>query len=258
MFIFVIKQLVKVLVLPPTGPLLVAFAGLAIIGRHPRRGRILATIGVVTIALLSIPAVGDSLLSFLDRPPPFDIARASDAQAIVILSGGTRPYAVEYGGPTIGGMTLQRVRYGARLARITKLPVLVSGGPVHGVTAEALLMRRALEEFGVSTRWTETRAQNTHENAANSAAILKASGITRVVLVGNAFDFPRSRKEFEAQGIAVIAAPIGLPTAGPPEWGDFLPSPGGMQLCYYSLYEILANVWYDLSNARIGAATHPT
>jgi len=92
-------------------------------------------------------------------------------------------------------------------------------------------------------RWTEGRSHNTHQNAINSAAILKANRVARVILVGHSFDFPRSRREFEAAGIDVVAAPIGIPSSSP--WfSDFIPGLGGLQLSYFALYELLANMLY--------------
>lgn len=248
------KALVRDVALPPTGPLLLALAGIAIAGRYPRRGRQLALAGVILLALLSMPVVGAFLVRCLDQTPALDLARASSAQAIVILGGGTRVYAAEYRGATLGTLTLERVRYGARIARATGLPVLVSGGAERGVPSEAALMRNALvNEFGVPVRWTEAQSHNTHENAVNSAEILKASGILRVILVGHSFDFPRTRTEFEAAGLAVIAAPIGIPSATPTELGDFLPSAAGLQRSYYACYEILANVLYRITHWRASA-----
>src|SRR5882672_901877 len=228
-----IKLAIKTLVLPPTGFLLLALVGLIIAGRHPRRGRVIALVGVVSILVLAMPAVGTSLIRCLDRTPTLDLAQAPGAQAIVILGGGTRRYAPEYGGATMSAITLERVRYGARLARATGLPVLVSGGAVVDAPPEAALMRNALvAEYGVPVRWIEWRSHDTHENATNSAALLKSSGVARVILVGHSFDFPRSRLEFEAAGISVIAAPIGIPSPDPLIFADFLPSLGGLQRSY--------------------------
>ena len=250
-----VKQLVKVLVLPPNGPLLVAFAGLAIWGRHARLGRTLALAGTIALALLSMPAVGWFLIRSLDHTPALNAAQRSGAQAIVILGGGTRLYAAEYGAATIGTITLERIRYGARLARETGLPVLVSGGSVRGAPPEALLMRNALvHEFGVPVRWIEARARNTHENAVRSAQILKASGVTRVILVGHSFDFPRARKEFEAAGIDVTPAPIAIPPSQAAEFADFVPGVQGLRISYYALYEVLANILYELTTGRQAAA----
>lgn len=250
-----LHQLVKALVLPPAGPLLIALAGIALMGRRPRLGRSLALLGIVTLTLLATPVVSALLVRMLDRTPALDAAHAKDAQAIVILGGGVRSYASEYGGPTVATITLQRVRYGARLARATGLPILVSGGRVRGGPAEAILMRNVLtREFGVPVRWVEARSRNTHENAVNSAAILEQNHVSRVILVGHSFDFPRSRKEFEAQGIEVIPAPISIPPEAPTEIGDFLPSAGGLQRSYYALYEILANAAFALKGHPEGVA----
>ena len=244
-----IKILVKWLVLPPMGPLLLALAGLAIVRRKPRQGRRLLAVGVLSLTLLSIPAVGALLVRYLDQSPPLDTSNVSGAQAIVILGGGVRLHAPEYGGVTLSSITLERVRYGARLARATDLPILVAGGAVRGAPPEALLMRDALvKEFAVPVRWMETRSRDTHENAVNSAEMLKADGVRRVILVGHSFDFPRTRAEFDAVGIETIAAPIGMPPAVPTALGDYLPSVTGLRLSYYASYEILANVLVLLSH----------
>jgi uncharacterized SAM-binding protein YcdF (DUF218 family) len=244
-----LKMLVKVLVLPPNGPLLLVVAGLALAGRWPRLGRRMAVAGMLAVTVLSMPIVGAWMIERLDRTPPLDVRKPTDAQAIVILGGGVRRHAPEYQGATISGLTLARVRYGAQLARRTGLPVLVSGGAARDLPAEAPLMRKVLvDELGVSVRWVEATSRDTHENAVNSAALLKASGISRVILVGHSFDFPRTRKEFEAAGIDVIPAPINIPSTAEVSALDFVPSLGGMQLSYFATYEILANALYAMTH----------
>ena len=242
------KSLVKDLVLPPTGPLLLALAGLAVAIRRPRVGRWIAVAGIALLLLLAMPAVAGFLVRCLDTTPAFDPAKATDAQAIVILGGGTRRHAPEYGGPTLSTLGLERVRYGARLARLTGLPILVSGGSVDkDDPVEALIMRDVLtNEYGVPVRWVETKSRNTHENAVDSAAILKAAGIKHVILVVHSFDVPRARAEFEVAGIDPIVAPTGIPPAVPTEVGDFLPSPSGLQESYWALYEIFGGALYRL------------
>jgi uncharacterized SAM-binding protein YcdF (DUF218 family) len=196
--------------------------------------------------------VGDLLVRSLDESPPFDIARAAEAQAIVILGGGIRHNAPDYGGDTLGGLTLERVRYGARLARVTHLPVLVTGGTVFSGEPEAKLMKAALErEFGVNVRWVEERSRNTHENAAYSAEVLRRAQIETVVLVAHSFDIPRARAEFAAAGISTIAAPTGIPSDGPDTLLDYLPGMGGLRTSYYAVYELLANLVRRVS--RLGA-----
>jgi len=237
-----LKALLKALILPPTGPLLLAAAGLWMIGRM-RGARIVAWTGIVLLLALSTPIVASLLLRLLDTSPPLDVERARTAQAIVILGGGVRRHAAEYGGDTLGRLTLERVRYGAQVARLTRLPVLVTGGSVLAGEPEAKLMQAALErEFGVPVRWAESRSRNTHENAMRSAEILAREHISRVVLVAHSFDMPRAKAEFAAQGIEVIPAPTGIPSGEYDTFLDLLPNLGALQSSYFALYEIVANI----------------
>lgn len=103
-------------------------------------------------------------------------------------------------------------------------------------------MREALaNEYGVDVRWAEDRSRTTHENAVESAAILRAAGVRRVVLVAHSFDMPRATAEFASQGIETIAAPTGIVTLRVDSPLDFLPSVMGIEGSYYALYEMLAN-----------------
>jgi len=240
---FTIKAIVKALILPPTGPMLVAFAGLLLVHRAPRAGRAFMWTGAVALLLLCLPVVA----GLLGRPfgmPPLDMTEARKAHAIVILGGGTRRNAPEYGGDTMGRLTAERVRYGARVARQTGLPVLVTGGRLLDFeSSEADLMRDALEgEYGIPVRWVEDRSRNTHENAKFSASLLKADGVTSVLLVAHAIDMPRARAEFAAAGIDTMPAATGLASSAGLQFTDFLPSISALQISHDALYEILANM----------------
>lgn len=237
-----LKGVLKALALPPTGLLLLALVGLGLIGRRPRLGRAIALGGVFGLLALSMPVVSSLLVTTLHPPHPFVAADANGAGAVVILGGGARRPAPDYGGDTLSSLTLERVRYGARVARITGLPVLVSGGGPYGMVAEAVLMQRTLEqEFDVPVRWTERRSGNTHENAVFSARILKAAGVNKVVLVMHAFDMKRASAEFNAAGIECVPAATHIPPTGDITIFDWIPSLSGLQTSYYASYEILAN-----------------
>jgi len=238
-----LKAVIKALVLPPTGLLLIAVLGLALGARLPRTGRSLVAAGVFGLLVISIPVTADFLTTFVDTSPVLELEDARTAQAIVILGGGIRRDAPEYGGDTLGTLTLERVRYGARVARLTGLPVLVTGGTVLAGEAEATLMQATLEnEFGVPVRWAEVHSRTTHDNAVLSAQMLRKHGVKRVVLVAHSFDMRRATAEFAAQGIETIGAPTGKHGATPYTVLDFLPGMGGLQGSYRATYEILANL----------------
>jgi len=227
-----------------------------LLGARPRLGRALAWLGVGSLFLLSLPVVSHALLRSLE-PPALDLRRPGEAQAIVILGGGVRRNAAEFGGDTLARLTLERVRYGALVARATRLPVLVSGGSVSGGTAEAALMKRALEqEFNVEVRWSEERSRDTRSNAAESAAILLPAGIKRVLLVAHGFDMPRASAEFATAGLQVTPAPtvIAGQDRGFDHAFELLPSMSALQGSYYALYELLAETVRRLRQAFTGSA----
>jgi uncharacterized SAM-binding protein YcdF (DUF218 family) len=202
-----LKTFLKNLLFPPTGPLLVALAGLLLLSRRPRLARGLLWVGLGSLWLLSTPVVSDALSGLAEQYPPVDLRTAKGAQAIVILGGGgQRAYAPEYGGPAAEPALLERLSYGAYLAGKTGLPILVTGNGV-----EAAAMRATLEQnFGIAARWVDADAYDTFENARNSARLLEADAIRRIVLVTRATHMARSVREFAAAGLDVVPAPVGL------------------------------------------------
>lgn len=239
---FLIKKLLAALVLPPTGPLLLACVGLACARR--RWGRVLAWLSVLTLFALGSPPVARVLVEAASGAPFLAPAAVHDAQAIVILGGGVRE-GPEYGGDVPDVMTLDRLRYGAWLARRSQLPVLVSGGAVYRGVAEASAMRAVLQhEFGVAVRWTEADSLDTAQNARRSARMLLPEGVRRIALVTDQLHMARARAEFAAAGFEVIAAPVGLSTgwsAQAPLVLRLVPNMTALRASHYALYSLLGD-----------------
>lgn len=250
LLLFWAKKLVSLLILPPLGPLLVIFAGLVLRHRRPRLGAGLAWGGLLLALLLATPFTVGLLLRPLESPTALDLETARNAQAIVILAGGQRRNAPEFGGATVNRLTLERLRYGARLARRSGLPILVTGGAPTGQTPEALLMKDALErDFGLKVRWTESASLDTRDNARHSATILKDAGIDRVLLVTHAAHMPRAAAEFRAAGVEVIPAPtawLGGP-GGNEEVLDFAPGATAAYAGWYAVHEWLGRAAYSVT-----------
>ena len=226
---FLLKKILAALILPPAGLLIVALLGLWLIARHQGRQR---TFGIVLISAalsallaLSIPAVGQRLLASLERFPPISNEQLGQVQAIVVLGGGMNFDAPEYGGDTVNFYTLERLRYAARLARASHLPILVTGGAPAGGSAEAQAMREILtREFGVAVKWTESASLDTAENAHFSAPPLKAAGITRIALVSHGWHLPRAVPLFEREGLRVTPAPTAFTKPTPDAVFNWLPN----------------------------------
>jgi uncharacterized SAM-binding protein YcdF (DUF218 family) len=237
------------LLLPPTGLLLVALFALLGLRRAPRTCTWLIALALAGLLASSLPVVAFALLRTLEPAPLADQDLAS-AQAIVILGGGRNRTAPEWGGVTLNGFTLQRVRYGAKLARQSSLPVLVTGGAPDGAgAAEGDLMRAVLQdELGVGVRWVDNASANTRENARFAARQLLPLGLRRVVLVTDAWHSARAGAEFERHGLQVIPAPTGLAGARPFSLYQLVPNVESLRYVHIALREWMGAIWYRLSS----------
>jgi uncharacterized SAM-binding protein YcdF (DUF218 family) len=213
LFRFVLKQLL----FPPAIFILLLVFGWLLRRRAPRFATACVLLGLLGFTLMSLPAVVQQAALALETEPPLPLAAwpalAQRAQAIVVLGAGRERGDPAWGGedqPT--GVALERMRYAARLAKASGLPLLTSGGLHYGAPpSEAQIMARSLQDdFGVSTRWLEPRSRTTWENATFSAELLKAEGIERVVVVTQAWHMPRARWSFERAGLQVVSAPVGF------------------------------------------------
>ena len=199
---------------------------------------------------LSTPVVSGRLLAVTELPhsvPPERRLGSEEPEAVVVLSAGRYRSAPEYGGDTVDGLSLERLRYAARVARKTDLPVLVSGGRLRDDEAPlAHLMKKVLEEdFRVPVRWIEDRSRNTSENALFSAEMLSNENIRSVMLVTHAFHMRRAAEAFEQLGIRVVPAATVFALTHPAfEMRDLIPRAGDLVRSAYALHELVGMVAY--------------
>jgi uncharacterized SAM-binding protein YcdF (DUF218 family) len=236
MFLLHLKTLLRMLVLPPAGPLFVAWFGLAVLRRRPVLARYCLGFSIGSLTLLSLPLVASALTAVVERYPALDLAAPSGAEAVVILGGGgQREYAPEYGGPAAKPGLLERLEYGAYVAHRTALPVLVTGFHV-----EARAMRASLQRsFYVEPRWVDDQSYDTFENARNSAKLLKTAGIHRIILVTSAVHLWRASHEFVAAGLEVVPAPVGNGDQHAEGPRSLVPDGEALAASRVALYELL-------------------
>lgn len=248
---FLLKKLLATLVLPPASLLILALAGLWLGRRHPRAGRWVSGVAIVLLLLLSMPWVANRLLRTLEDDPPISRDRLARAEAIVILGAGSYFGAPEYGGDTVNDLALERLRYGARLARQSGLPVAVTGGAPWGGKPEGESMREAMViDFGITPRWVETTSRDTAENAAFLAAMLRQDGISRIALVTHVWHMPRARLLFEHEGIEVVPAPTGFTIDGPDPFAGWLPGTKALRRSWFASHEWLGR-WASIMRISI-------
>lgn len=250
---WLVTNLVADFVLPPMNGLVPAFLGLFLVGRRPRLGKAFIAFGLLMLAAQSMTVVADRLLEPLEsRYPalPRESLRDLKADAIVILAAGRYRKAPELGGgDDVRQMALDRLRYGALLARESGKPILVTGGNPDGYgipEAEAMKISLA-RDFGVPARWTEGKSDNTRQNALYSAEILLPAGVRRIALVTHAFHMPRSVAAFEAAGFEVVPAPTAfLGNRREPMLLDFIPRYDVMRNSGFAIHEFIGILWYRL------------
>lgn len=241
--IFQLRILLRTLILPPACLLILGFAGVLLARRYRGLGSALAALSLAALWLLATPVIADGLERMVDRYSALDLSRPVQAQAIVILGGGGyRQYAPEYGGPAPEYAMYDRLAYGAYVARHLGLPVLVTGNGMEAVTMQVSLAR----DFGVRTKWLDEAAEDTYDNAHDAARILRAAGISRVVLVTSDTHLRRAALEFEAAGLSIVAAPADV--AAPREIGvlRFVPTATGLLRSGTAVYELVGGAVRDL------------
>ncbi|MDP2056940.1 MAG: YdcF family protein, partial [Thiobacillus sp.] len=167
MTIWLDTNLIAAALLPPLLLVLFLATGLILHRRNPRLAMSLILLSTTALYALSTPWVGGLLQKSLEISFPLSPAKLQTADAIVLLGGGRRTNAAEYGGDTLNSISLERLRYAAILHRTSGLPILASGGkPGGGTLSEGRIMQHILQsEYGISTRWVEDAALTTWDNA---------------------------------------------------------------------------------------------
>jgi uncharacterized SAM-binding protein YcdF (DUF218 family) len=143
--------------------------------------------------------------------------------------------APEYGGPAISGDTLERVDYGAYVARRMSLPVLVSGSAREAEAMRATLVRN----LNITPRWVENRSGDTFENARFSARLLRADHVSRIILVTTSTHEWRAVHEFTAAGLQVVPAPVGNKILEDLEVTSFVPGTAALVHSHQAIYELI-------------------
>ena len=252
------RSVLAAFVLPPVPFLLLIVLGGRLFSRYRVRAWLVLLLGCLGIWAMCTHVVGQALTVWLLPPTRSltanevgDLKRAPRT-AIVVLGGGHRELAPEYGVSELNSLGVERLRYGLWLSRQTELPVLFSGGRAHGARpgqSEAEIAARIAErDFARPLKWTETESRDTRENALRSVALLREQGIERIVLVTHGYHMPRSRENFEraiaASGakIQLVAAPMGITPWLRAVPLDFVPTRSGFTQVQLVLHEFLGRL----------------
>lgn len=195
--------------------------------RRPGAALAFGVVALAWIWIASTPALALALRHTLATPPP---ASHPHADAIVVLGGGKLPVDDWSRATTRAGTGLILWRQGfAPLLLVSgrdQASQLAAGYEVSGVPVSDLRID------GSST--------NTHENARNATAILRANGSSDILLVTSAIHMRRAAGAFRHEGVSVTPAPAAdahVLLARAPAW---LPRRDALTLTARCLHEYVA------------------
>ncbi len=194
-----------------------------------------ALIFALVLYFMSIPAGARLITGPLEMRYSAQLPPDNAPAAVLVLAGGS---SVDENGSSVqpSPFSLERVFTAVKIARARagRSVLILSGGDVYGANdrTEAAVLGDAAREMG----WTgevilEEQSRTTAENMAYSAEIISVLGLTRVIIVTNAFHMPRSMRLAERYmaGLQLYPAPGPLYT-DPLIRGisSFLPSSGSL------------------------------
>ncbi|MDH4392344.1 MAG: YdcF family protein [Aquabacterium sp.] len=196
--------------------------------RRPGLSTLLLMVSVVALWFSQCQVTGWALERQLATAPSLSTQRLADLRrsaagggtAIVVLGGGVRALAPEYGEAHLEPQSMERVHYGLWLARQVQAPVLFSGGAgwaQPGVSGEATVAGRlASRDYGRNLRWVESESSDTRSNARMSLLLLQKDAVAQVLLVTHGWHMRRAVRAFEEEAarlgmvVRVVPAPMGL------------------------------------------------
>jgi uncharacterized SAM-binding protein YcdF (DUF218 family) len=237
--------------LSPLAFLLAFAAAGALLALHRRvAGWIVLGLSLFALYAFSIEPGRDLVLRPLeDRYPALELSRLPDVDAVVVLGAGSVDASPDEGGGTaLTREAARRVTWGAALARLAGVPVVVSGGRAWergGGDAESTAARRLLERLGVpaGSIVEDPRSRDTWENARQTLSLVPEGGA--VALVTSAYHMPRAVLAFASAGVACVPAPTDYRARrGRYDVFSFTPSFGCLAESFQAIREYVGLIWY--------------
>lgn len=248
---FLLKKLISPLFMPVSVVLMLALVGLFCLWftRRQRTGKVLVTVAIGLLGLLSHDCVSNLLAGPLEKkyPPITNMASVQGVKWIVVLGGGSEvdpklPASTFLSGPSLvrllEGVSLYKRNPGSKL-------IVTGRSSFGGITPVAAVMADVAREWGVKAEdiVVERASKDTKDHAAFVKEIV---GDDRFVLVTSASHMPRTMGLFRRQRLAPKAAPtdyMAKAREGRLTPQDFFPSAEGLEKTERAVHEYLGLVW---------------
>ncbi len=219
--------------------------------RRKKAGKIVVSVGIVLLGILSYGFPSVALLRALEQksPPLLQLDGSGDVKWVVVLGGGHTSDPRFPVTSQLGGSSLARLVEGIRLHRMLPGSKLVlSGGGVFDPVPNAEVMAGVAIAIGVDPQ--DLVLESLSKDTKDEARLIKEIvGKDRFVLVTSASHMPRSMALFEKVGLDPIPAPTDhcvKERQGGLSPGMFFPSAGRLGTAERVVYEYLGLAWARL------------
>lgn len=247
--LFTLQKLIWYLAMPPSSPILLMLAGLAVRGERRRAGGALLLAGLVFLYLLCLDPVANLLLEPLERYAPPLRTLPAGADAVVVPGGGSVDLAERGAAPVPNAESWTRLIAGIEIAGKLNLPLVLTGGngePFATGLNDADVMAKAALALGFPRRRlvVENRSRNTLENSHAVRRLVKGN---RIVLATSAYYMRRASLMFARRGFTVIPVPT-YQLVQPRKTNLFtlIPSAESLRKSSTALAEWLSLAWWGM------------
>lgn len=247
--LFTLQKLIWYLAMPPSSPIMLMLAGLAVFRKRRRTGGAMVIAGLALLCLLGLDPVANMLLGPLESYAPPLRQLPSNIDAVVVPGGGSVDLAWIDSPAVPNAETWTRLVKGIEIARRLNLPLVLAGGngePFATRLNDADVMAQAARDLGLLPEQliVENRSRNTLENSHAVRGIVKGN---RIILATSAYYMKRAATMFTRRGFTVIPAPT-YPLVQTRKTTVFtlIPSAGSLAKSSVALAEWLSLAWWGV------------
>lgn len=225
---FFLSKILDVALTPLAWSFALIAAG-ALGGGSALRKRVLAGLGLGILLTFSLEPVSNALMRSLEDPPLRTYRPEVTYDVVILLGGLVEDRIGASWGQRAFNENSERLLETYDLLRQGKARnAIVSGGaasPSRMQIVEARALADQLVAWGVEPERViaEDQAKNTHENAVDSSAIVRAHDWKTVLVVTSAFHMPRAYGCFRAEGLDVDTLPVDFRSYKSPFSGEMVP-----------------------------------
>lgn len=218
---FILSKVGEFFITPAhVGLFLTAFGVALLFSRFWRQGRTLASIGVVSLLVMSFSPLGALLILPLENRFPAPTENASAPDGVIVLGGSVDEGVSMARGRAALTDASERLTALVELSRrYPKARLVFTGGSAAlrgSPYSEAEIAKTFFAEMGIEHERVvyESRSRNTFENAVYARELVAPKPGERWLLVTSASHMPRAIGIFRQIGFPAVAFPVDYRTSG--------------------------------------------